>query len=291
MVHILLMEQMKKRLMMALSRPLLTLAVSNCDHEADRMWIRGNSESFFQLADMFVYLKEKIDEEEKKNHGDHIHIIFVAHGRIRPPMIPASRLLPLAPLRDVILYSPWNCATTAAVTYGISTGKMKPEHRQFYCSKKNGETGSKLRPPSRLPDHWNSLRRAGGQEIPTIIVSPLHPESPVWKKYESLTKQYGPPGRNRVVIPFMVPAETTFGSSGTVPVYVVTLALSLVLLSSRFTATVHLDTCLSKTSADTNLDENLLTQQYSWTMDDTGMTVSEDTFRNSWAGIFQRFFG
>ncbi|XP_067333161.1 uncharacterized protein [Channa argus] len=286
----LLMEHTEKRLMMALSQPLLEAAVTKCPDQTTRQWLRENSESFFQLVNMFTFLKKHIDEEEKKNHSDDVDIIFVAHGSIRLPMIPANCLMPLSNIRDVVLYSPWNCVTDAIVTYGVATGKIKPEHRIFYLSKNNSKIPDEKRRPANLPNQWNSLKKAGGQKIPTLTVSPLHPEVAVWERYESLTKKHGPPGRNRIVIPFFLPGQGIFSSSETVPVYVVTLALSLVLLSSRFKATVHLDTCLSKMSGEMNLDENHLKQQYSCAADDTGMTLSDDVFGETLMGFFKRLF-
>lgn len=111
--------------------------------------------------------------------------------------------------------------------------------------------------------------------IPTIWVSPLHPEDGLLKAYESLSETHGPPGRNRIFIPFMLPGQ------GRVPFSVVTLALSLVLLSSRFRATVHLGACLSELSADVTVDEASLQQQYAYTIHDTVMTVS-DGMLNTW---------
>lgn len=290
-LFMLFMEQTKKRLMRTLSKPLMEAAMIKCQDKTSRQWLRENSDSFFQLADMFQFLKEKIDEEEKKNHSDTVDIIFVAHGLITDPMIPACCLLPMSNISDVFLYSPWNCVTDANITYGIATGRMKPQHRVFYCSKnKSCRTPDKDHQPTKLPNQWNSLRKAGTQNIPTIIVSPLQPKAGVWKKYESLAKRFGPPGRNRIVIPFIFPEDKMFGSSETVPVYVVTLALSLVLCSSRFKATVHLDTCLSKSPADTNLDEDYLEQQYACTVDDTGMTLSDEALSETWSGFFQRLF-
>ncbi|CAI5681717.1 unnamed protein product [Oreochromis niloticus] len=259
---------------------LINLAIENCKDETVLQWLRENSESgtFRKLSDMFDFLKSKIDEEEKKNHDDTVDIIFVAHGAIRDSMIPAKCLLPLPTITDLVLYSPWNCATTPEVTYGIATGKMRPQHRVFHRRLPlpfffHGAIVVHNYQPLNLPNYWNSLKKAGGRKIPNIIVSPLQEDERVWKKFKSLSTKYGPPGRNRIVIPFILPEE-----SESVPFSVVALALSLVLLSSRFKATVHLDTCLSDKSTGQKSDRKYLQEQYYCTEDNTGMTCSPDAF-------------
>ncbi|PWA26986.1 hypothetical protein CCH79_00019228 [Gambusia affinis] len=103
----------------------------------------------------------------------------------------------------------------------------------------------------------------------------LHAEDGVRKRFESLTKQYGPVGTNRIVIPFILPGK----ESDSVPFSVVTLALSLVLLQSRFKATVHLYACLGDKSTRQKLDRKYLEKQYACAVDGTGMKGSDDMFR------------
>ncbi|XP_035770343.1 uncharacterized protein LOC118455438 [Neolamprologus brichardi] len=203
-------------------------------------------------------------------------------------MIPASCLLPLPTITDLVLYSPWNCGTTGDVTYGIATGKMRPERRVFYRSLPlffHGVIPLDNYQPLNLPDYWNSLKKVGGQKIPNIIVSPLQEDDGTWKKFKSLSTKYGPPGRNRIVIPFIVPGERE-----SVPFSVVTLALSLVLLSSRFKATVHLDTCLIDKSTGQESDRKHLQEQYYCTEDNTVMTCSPDAFSVNWLDRFKSLF-
>ncbi|MEQ2215962.1 hypothetical protein XENOCAPTIV_008602 [Xenoophorus captivus] len=229
---------------------LMKLAEENCTNPTVLTWLRQNSHTFIKLVDIFNFLKKHIDEEEKKDHSDIVDITFVAHGAIGDFMIPASCLLPLASIRDVVLYSPWNCVTCGALlTYAIASGRLKPEHR-------------------------NSVKKAGDQMIPKITVSPLRPDNGVWKSFESLREKYGPPGRNRIVIPFILPGK----EAESFPFSVVTLALSLVLLQSRFKATVHLDACLGDRSVGQKLDREYLEKQYSWAPDGTGMKCSSDIF-------------
>ncbi|XP_022625658.1 uncharacterized protein LOC111239973, partial [Seriola dumerili] len=86
-------------------KELIDFAIRNCQDEAVRQWLRENAESeaFFSLVDMFHLVKEKLDEEEKKNHSNIVDITFLAHGSITDSMIPASCLLPLPTITDVVL--------------------------------------------------------------------------------------------------------------------------------------------------------------------------------------------
>ncbi|XP_014869975.1 uncharacterized protein LOC106934524 [Poecilia latipinna] len=249
---------------------LMKLAEENCTSQTVLKWLRENS--FAKLVDMFKFFKKHIDEEEKKNHSNTVDITFLSHGCIRDFMIPASCLLPLASIRDVVLYAPWNCVSGGAeITYAIATGKLKPQHRVFYCTKKDGcPVPDEKHRPIKLPDRWNSMRQAGDQMIPNISVSPLRPDDKIWKSFESLTKKYGPIGRNRIIIPFILPGE----ESDSVPFSVVTLALSLVLLQPRFRATVHLDACLTDLSTGQKFDREYLEKQYAYAADGTGMKCS-----------------
>lgn len=256
-------------------KTLIEFAIEQCKDETMKQWLIENSESeaFFYLLDMFHYLKEYIDEEEKKNHGDNIDIIFVAHGSIRDFMIPASCLLPLSSITDVILYSPWNCVINGDVAYGVATGRMMPQHRVFYCDNQYCHVRSEGHWPTNPPNHWNSMKNAGGQMIPNIMLSPLYPpKDGAWKRFEFLHDRCGPPGRNRVIVPFILPAEKA--SLISVPFFVVTLALSLVLLFTRFKATVHLAACLGDRSAGQKFDQEYLEWQYACTIDNTRMHSS-----------------
>ncbi|XP_067426918.1 uncharacterized protein [Thunnus thynnus] len=256
-------------------KTLIEFAIEHCEDETMKRWLIKNSESeaFFYLLDMFRYLKEYIDEEEKKNHGDNIDIIFVAHGSIRDSMIPASCLLPLSSITDVILYSPWNCVINGDAAYGVATGRMKPKHRKFYCANRYCHVRNEGHWPNKLPNYWNSMKNAGGQMIPNIMLSPLYPpKDGAWERFVFLHDRYGPPGRNRVIVPFILPAEKA--SLISVPFFVVTLALSLVLLFTRFKATVHLAACLGDRFAGQKFDQEYLKRQYACTIDNTLMHSS-----------------
>ncbi|XP_041953599.1 uncharacterized protein LOC121713201 [Alosa sapidissima] len=266
---------------------LLKVVIENCKNETVMQWLRENEESvtFSKLVDMFHFWKKHIDEEEKKNHGDNVDITFVAHGAIKDFMIPASCLLPLPTITDVVLYAPWNCVT-AGDEYGIATGRIQPRHRVFYCVKGKGCTiPDEMHRPVELPDHWNSMKKAGGCKIPNITVSPLQPEEGVLEYYELCKKTYGPPGRNRIFIPFILPEKESVQFS------VVMLALSLVLLSSRFKATVHLSACLGDQSTGQKFDKEQLKKQYAYTIDNTSMKVSLDMLNETWIDYLKRWFG
>ncbi|CAN9505138.1 unnamed protein product [Ophioblennius macclurei] len=262
---------MKLRLMTAPSQNLVKEARAKCTNQTVLKWLRDNSQSdyFSSLADVFHFFKEKINEEEKKDHSNTVDIIFVSHGSIRDGMIPACCMMPLPSVTDVVLYSPWNCKTNAYVSYAVATGRLRFSHRHF-----RSNTNKNVPAPDRLPNRWNSMKEAGEQMIPNIMVSPLISSDGVWSQYQSLEEKHGPPGRNRIVIPFM-------GSevkNKSVPFSVVSLALSLALDSSRFTATVHLACCLSDQSEGTKFDPEYLRSQYAYTDGDTTMTVPDNAF-------------
>ncbi|KAK2833944.1 hypothetical protein Q5P01_017833 [Channa striata] len=109
---------------------------------------------------------------------------------------------------------------------------MKPQHRVFYCVTKT--------------DVKYLMRNIS--PAPTAKSLELHDES--WTE-----------GRNPIII------RPPRRAKSQCPVSVVTLALSLVLLMSRFTATVHLAACLGDRSAGQRFDKNYLQQQYTYTED------------------------
>lgn len=267
-------------------KTLIDFAVFNCSDEATVQWLRENSESevFFKLVDMFSLLKEKIDEEEKKNHSNDVHITFVAHGSITDPMIPAGRLLPLPTVSDVVLYSPWNCYLSVNAAYGVATGRMKPGDRVFHCSGRHCKIPDEEHHPKKLPNRWNSMKKAGDQMIPNIL---LHPVGTLgdgaWERFEHLTVNNGKAGRNRIVVPFILPGVKKSDSSHDVPFFIVTLALSLVLLFSRFQATFHLTACLGKKSSRQKLDKEHLKKQYAYTIDETSMSCSSSALTRALA--------
>ncbi|XP_074552985.1 uncharacterized protein LOC141809720 [Halichoeres trimaculatus] len=265
-------EQMKK---------FIEIVKKYCNNETVLRWLNEvyNTAIFFKLVDTFYFLKQELDKKKKKTDRGKIDIIFVAHGSIEEPLIPASALLPLSTIEDVVLYSPWNCLIDSCAAYGIATGDLMPEDRYFCCSKgspcsvpDNGHW------PTTLPPYWNSMTNAREQIIPNIFVSPLRvPKDGAWDGFMFLQQRYGEPGRNRVVIPYIIPQ--LFGCTMTIPLYVVTLALSLVLFIFPFDATFHLAACLGRSSSTTLTQWDwYLNQQYSVTIDQTVMSCSESVF-------------
>lgn len=254
---------------------LIQFVIKHCEDQVVRQWLRENSESkaFFNLIDIFNLVKKHIEEEDEEDHTDTVDITFVAHGAIDNPMIPARCLLPLPSLKDVVLYSPWNCALMADAAYGIATGKIMPWHRVFVCSDSNScAIPDERHSPWYVPAEWNAMKKAGYQMIPNIVMAPLKiPRDGAWNSYEVLSECYGEPGINRIVIPFILPE----GIEIVVPFFVVTLALSVVLIFSRFRATLHLAACLGKYNRNGWLDEASLNMQYSYAVDNTAMTCSD----------------
>ena len=118
------------------------------------------------------------------------------------------------------------------------------------------------------------MKKAGYQKVPNIFLSPLKvPEDGAWNRFEVLKDEHGKPGRNRIVIPFILPEGS---NREPVPLSMVTLALSLALRSSRFQVTLHLTACLGKRSKRMKPDEDALKRQYAYTIDSTGMTSSAE---------------
>lgn len=268
---------------------LIRSATKNCKNDTVLRWLRENSEcgTFCGLVDMFHFLKKHIDEEEKKSHGDSVDITLVAHGAIRDSLIPACYLLPLPTIADLLLYSPWNCVMNVDAVFGVATGLMKPHHRVFKnrdgVQISDGELG-------QLPNSWNSMKKAGAQMIPNIVLSPLKSKQDgVWRSFEVLANKYGCPERNRIVIPFILP--TGSDSFQSVPLFLVMLALSLVLMSSRFHATVHLATCLGDQSVSHKFDKKYLKTQYACTADNIVMSSSPDMFPGSYFSGWRHFWG
>ncbi|KAG7218717.1 hypothetical protein INR49_007069 [Caranx melampygus] len=261
---------------------LLEFAIEICEDETVRQWLRENSTAFFHLIDMFNLVREYIYKNKERGEID---IIFVAHGSIRDEKHPAVCLLPLPSIEDVLLYSPWNCAITAEAAYGIATGLIQPQHRVFYCrNKKQCDIPDEGHHPSKLPPDWNSMKRAGVQLIPRIMVSPLRlPKDGAWEAFKSLTEIYGQPDRSRIVIPFLFPGDPI-----RVPFYVVTLALSLALFFSGYEATIHLAACLGDSSR-VKFDRKFLEDQYSYTIDNSAMSSSDDMFPLQHPDLYEAF--
>ncbi|CAJ1075494.1 uncharacterized protein LOC117832678 [Xyrichtys novacula] len=261
---------------------LMRMAQQKCENGTVLQWLQqiSGSSAFKKIGELFSFFRRHIEVEEKKDHGNMIDITLLAHGAIRDSMIPACCLLPLPTIMDVVLYNPWNCTIDATAAYGIATGIMKPQHRIFICSKKDScsirDAGHR---PVKLPNHWNSMSKAGEHMIPNITLAPLNvPEDGYFKSFESLTKKYGLPERNRIIIPYIVPAEETKQGKESIPFYVVSLALSLALVGSRFRATVHLTTCLGDQSVR-KFDQEYLKSQYACAVDNSMMTASSDMFK------------
>lgn len=171
-------------------KKLIQFVIERCKDEEVVQWLKENSESeaLFELVNMFNFLKQELEKKKKTIDREEIDIIFVAHGAIRVPMIPASCLLPLSTIKDVLLYSPWNCPINAGVAYGIATGRMQPQHRVFTCRRNGCEYPDRFHQPTNLPNCWNSMKAARGWMIPNIYVSTLRvPDDGAWNGYVSLT--------------------------------------------------------------------------------------------------------
>ncbi|XP_029981835.1 uncharacterized protein LOC115413241 [Sphaeramia orbicularis] len=268
---------------------LINFAIDLCNNEEFKQWLRENSESeaFFICVDIFNLVEKEIkkyDEAEKKKkkipEGE-IDVVFVAHGLITEALISPSYFLSRS-INDVLLYSPWNCLINSYTAYGIASGRILPQHREFYCRDNRSLTRHNrcLIPdsghqPTRLPNDWNRMTNARDGSIPNIMVRSFEkPSDGAWEAFTFLRDAFGIPDTRRVIIPFMLPGNVEV----TLPFFMVTLALSVVLSLTNLKATVHLSACLEKISEDTELDVNFLISQYSYTIDKTFMSCSPDVF-------------
>ncbi|XP_030252919.1 uncharacterized protein LOC115569127 isoform X2 [Sparus aurata] len=270
-------------------RKLIDYVIKMSSDEEVKKWLTENYDSvaFFELVDMFNFLKQELDKEKHKTDCEDIDITFVAHGAIIGSMIPACCLLPLPSIKDVLLYSPWNCFISADVAYGIATGMIRPQNRCFFCMQQGCQIHDIFHQPSNLPFYWNSMNAAKGLMIPNIIVSPLKaPEDDAWNHFVLLRGTHGEPAINRVVIPFILPRWMSFVED--IPFRIVTLTMSLVLLFSSYRATVHLSACLGRYGGEV-LNQGYLSAQYAYTIDKTYMASSEEMYFHRNTDLYRAF--
>ncbi|XP_016531879.1 uncharacterized protein LOC103144922 [Poecilia formosa] len=226
------------------------------------------------VVSIYNKLKEKVRNKKK------IELIFLAHGSIEDQMIPATCLLPPRFITDVLLYSPWNCFLSAEAAYGIATGSIRPDadpdHRQFKCTIPgpcDGLPEGHPHTPPNLPRHWNSMRSSGSSNIPKIMVSPVgEPGGEMYTRFTDLMASYGEPRGNRVLFTYEAPGF------GILPFSDVMLTISVVLSFFECEATVHLAAHLIKSPTAGEMQEEHLSQQYAYTVDNTTMTIPEETF-------------
>lgn len=275
-------------------KKLKEFAKKQSKYDSVRKWLEEEFEAFLVLVNIFNFLRDKMGEEGGKIDRQDIDVIFVAHGAIENPPVLADSLLPLSTIQDVVLYTPWNCVLSSSAAYGIARGWLEPRHRVFLCAdEENCEVTQEGHQPTDLPGDWNSMKDAGEklEMIPTISVSPLKvPQDGAWNFFEVLQDKYGRPGKNRILIPFILPGVS---EDFKVPFSVVTLALSLVLYFSCYKATVHLAACLGR--SETISDEfklYLQNRQYSYTVDETAMTSSREMLDGTRISrLFKELFG
>ncbi|XP_073343596.1 uncharacterized protein [Pagrus major] len=270
-------------------RKLIDYVIRMSQDEVVKEWLTEHYDSvaFFGLVDLFNFLKQELDKKKKKTDCEDIDITFVAHGAIEGFMIPARCLLPLPSIKDVLLYSPWNCAINADVAYGIATGMIQPQNRCFFCMKRGCQYADIFHQPGNLPFYWNSMNAAREWMIPNISVSPLKPPmDDAWNGFVFLQGRHGEPAINRIIIPFILPRWMSFFEN--IPFVIVTLTLSLVLFFSSYRATVHLAACLGRYE-EAALNENYLRAQYAYTIDQTYMASSEEMYYHRNTDLYRAF--
>ena len=254
------------------NQQLIEYIINKCPNAEVRESLKESFQNLLilPLVDMYKFLLKEL--KKKETFGNDFDIIFVAHGGIDSNMFPADCLMPLTSIRDVVLYSPWNCAINADVAYGVATGSIQPHHRVFFRIPQQGcPVPDYIHPPTNLPNDWNSMSEAVGSRVPRICLSPFkEPQDPAWNDFVFLQDRFGEPGRNRVLVPFT--RQGWMGSFDKIPFAIVTLVLSAVLEVYGCRATVHLAACLSRSE---DLNEAELKRQYGYTTDNTIMGSSE----------------
>lgn len=246
----------------------------NCPDKGVHDWLdnRSRAAQFLNLLSLFCReLKEEI--QRRLNQREDVDIVFCGHGSIIGDIrYPAGCLTLLSTIEDVVLYSPWNCAVNAKVVYGIATGAIQPSNRAFIPEHN--------RPPT-LPPRWNSMRNARTQQIPEIMFKPVGQEERAWQDFLSLGTVIG---RNRIFLPYVRPADADPLFFPETPFFVLTLALSVVLMVfTDVKATIHLAACLGRDTRSPFTPDlfHHLQRQYACTIDNTVMSNSGDVQLNS----------
>lgn len=231
-------------------------------------WLQGITHQI-EFVNLLKFCQERvgpIPEDLSTAGGDHIHIAFVAHGRIDDRFMPAGVLVPTPNIRDTILYSPWNCGIDSKAAFAIAQGFIHVTNRQFY----NKNTDAYCE-PNPLPQHWNSMR-GSLHDIPVILLSPVTPKDAAWALFQQFWMNRMDL-EDRVIIPFIVP-EDLVNAFGEIPLFILIFVASFILMLCNKTATVHLVACLGR--GGTPLRPVEWRTQYAYTSDGTWMSVNMD---------------
>ncbi|XP_056627622.1 uncharacterized protein LOC130439179 isoform X1 [Triplophysa dalaica] len=174
--------------------------IQSCTNDEVVSWLKTlpHQIQFLNLLTFFVLYLKSLPERLMNNAGGHIDIVIVAHGAITNVPLPASLLTP-PNIKDTVLYSPWNCLINSRVASAIAEGWNNTEGRHFY-----NPNQPVLFEPNPLPDHWNHMQRSF-LPVPLIVLTPLQPDEPAWKEFQSLQGHMDRDGR--VIIPYLVPID------------------------------------------------------------------------------------
>ena len=105
---------------------------SLCD--LDESWIRTFCEQVKDVKDYVAalnyttnFLKQHISlyiEDHNGDITDLIDLTFLAHGKVKDPLVPCSLYHLNDHVESITLYEPWGCALHATAAYGILTGTI-----------------------------------------------------------------------------------------------------------------------------------------------------------------------
>ncbi|KAL7873940.1 hypothetical protein SRHO_G00049100 [Serrasalmus rhombeus] len=210
-------------------------------------------------------LTEATDRQHVDLRGEDggLHIVLVGDGSISDQIRPTDWFVPLDTITDTILYPPWNCAIDAKVAYGISTGRILPEHRVF----RNGK------PQEPLPERWNSMAGQQTTGVPEIILGPMRNDADWIMKLTALADWMALlKDHRRLVIPYP-PGGVLADWLPVVPLdRIIAVIAFLLKIIPPYKATVHLAAGLQyrgTTPADVEMWQDL----YTHTPNSTVMTT------------------
>ncbi|RXN13483.1 complement C1q 2 isoform X2 [Labeo rohita] len=251
---------------------IINYIIGTCTDNSVISWLQSKTHQIEFTNVLRFYQESGILEDLHKHRERHIHIVFVAHGRIVAEFMPAGGLVPVPIIRDTILYSPWNCKIDGSAAYSVAQGSINMSNRTF----------SSL--PNPFPNRWNSMRESR-YNIPGIILSPFVPEEQAWTYFQVLWRQRTMEIDGRVIIPYLV-RQNLVNAFGEIPFCVFLFAASFMPCLFEGTATVHLAACLDR--AGSPLMPVEWRTQYAYTNDGAFMSVNMDQ-RNVNPGLFRAF--
>ena len=195
----------------------------------DESWIRTFCEQVKDEKDYVAalkyttnFLEKPISQYIKDQNGDITDLIdltFLAHGKIKGPLVPCSLYHMNDHVRSITLYEPWGCALHATAAYGILTGTINvdmvrylliPIYLNIYLNIYLFIYLFFLRYTDTVlpatPTDWNTLPR-DDTLIPQVFFSHECDDGPAWEMLRELLRRFGGNPRGLIIPYFRVPGE------------------------------------------------------------------------------------